>query len=342
MRMNSDDLRFSPQIAALAMPTESEFSKAAEGISNVGKVFQDQQDREQTQKLNALNMDVKQQELIGKQNENSVFGEKSAREAENHLLTKRNSQLDILKKETEQKSAYQKAMDDESTKKLASWTPKEAYMNAQGQPDRSVIANTKAALLESPEWMDKGHIVHAWFDTLEGNIFKGAKEKAEVDDKISTTNKRNLEATTVIPESKAKIWKDMQSGAASGASAQKTNMEIKQMPQELAMKQGNLDVAKTNATTQKSQEKRLSDKQLSDTLALADDEFKNYYPDFGTLTDEAEKLEYRDILHRTKGVRKPIIEDGHIKRMVQNPVTPVVKTHVVEQKGRPNPSQFGF
>ena len=180
MRMDSAALKFDPQVMALAMPSESGFSKAAEGIGNVGKVFLEADKRQEESKLNALKMEEANQSILAKKNDNSVFDEKQERERESHVLTKRNSMLDILKKDREEKSAYQKALDDESTKTLASWTPKEAYMNADGTPDRAVMANTKAALLASPEWKDKGHVVNAWFDTLEGNIFKGAKSDAEL------------------------------------------------------------------------------------------------------------------------------------------------------------------
>lgn len=273
MRMDASTLKFDPQVMALAMPSESGFGKAADGVSNLGKVFQAQQDRESAQALNALKMEEANQSILAKKNENSVFGEKRQEEKDLHTanLGFKKSEKILKDIESNQKQfTYDKEVKEleESgvLKQLRGMLPKEAYMNADGTPDRTVIANSRAAFISTPEWKDRAHIINAAFDGIEADLFKGAKDKLEVDDKSSIIAKRNLEALTVIPESNAKVASWLASEKSANSTAAYNNIKTKQAPQELINETEKVGVSKDNSKLDKVKENRQAIKDRFDEI----------------------------------------------------------------------------
>lgn len=233
--MNDSDLKFDPQVMALAMPGESGFTKGAEGILNLGKVFQGEEDRQSTNALNALKMEEANQSIIGKKNENSIFGEKQEREQTNYLLEKRKKLADAIKSESEGKSEIKKIEESGLMEKLKGVLPNSAFFQ-NNKIDKETFDNTRAAFLEAPEWKDKGHIVNALFDSkykemieAQEAVLKNSKTAAEAD-KIAE------EAKTIVPKSDAYIASQKSVVTKNNAGAHLDNVRADQVPKETQIK----------------------------------------------------------------------------------------------------------
>lgn len=204
MKMDNASLKFDPQVIALAMPTESGFTKAAEGISNLGKVFQDQEDRAQTQKLTALKMEEANQSIIGKRNENTAFAGEQTRKVETHRELQRKAKLDFdmldRKNTAEIKSLEENGVMDKLSGTIQ--TPDffdGKTINIKGFND------SRALTLKDPKMAGKEHIVNAMYDKkfkelndlLEGTL-KNGKTSAD-------TNKLIEETKVIVPKANAYI-----------------------------------------------------------------------------------------------------------------------------------------
>lgn len=204
MKMDSDALKFNPQVIALAMPTESGFTKAAEGITGLGKVFQDQTDREQTQKLNVLKMEEANQSIIGKTNENTAFAGEQTRKLETHRELQRKAKLDFdmldRKNTAEIKTLEESGVMDKLSGTIQ--TPDffdGKTINIKGFND------SRALTLKDPKMVGREHIVNAMYDKkfkelndlLEGTL-KNGKTSAD-------TNKLIEETKVIVPKANAYI-----------------------------------------------------------------------------------------------------------------------------------------
>lgn len=295
MKMESTTLKFDPQVMALAMPTESGFTKGAEGIDRIGKLFDIQEDRAQAQQLNALKMDEAKLSIEGKRFDNSIAGEKWENEKTTSLLERRNKTLDGLKKQMDLNAEVKKAEESGALEKLKGMIPKAAYTNADGKPDRQVIGDTRAAFLATPEWQGKGHIVNAAFDGLEADIFKDAKTQTdlrETEAKIAETKEKTK---WIAPEKQANINQSNASAANSYASANKHNVDASLAPREVRVKEQNSDTAVQTEKRLSKQTTAVKDRteraKLFDELTVEDN-----FPGYEKLTDNDKMALRRGVL----------------------------------------------
>jgi hypothetical protein len=296
MKMDGDDLKFSPQVMALAMPDESGFTKAAQGIGNLGKVFLEADKRKEESALNTLKMEEANQSIIGKSNENSVFQENNdiKQNTFRQEQTKRAAEITGLnfKNEKDIKDLQESGLKDT----LRGMLPKEAYMNADSTPDKTVIANTRAAFLEAPEWKDRGHIVNSVFDSLETDIFKGAKTAADLKETAAST--ADKEATTAgqviknqyepqviltgMAKDKASTAASLGAANNSNASAAQTKAEIPFIKEKVQQGRDAITVSQDNSKTTAASERR----QLATFIAK---QIEN--PEFGKNIDGYDQLD---------------------------------------------------
>lgn len=204
MRNSEIDTQFSPHVAALAMPQESGFKAAAEGISNVGKVFLDAEERKQVSALNALKMDGAREDLKAKQFDNEIAGEKWDQTKTTYALDRRNKLLEALKKQLDYDGEVKKAGDLEVTQKISGMLP-DTLFRKDGKFDRSLLDNTRTAWLSDPQWKGKEHVVNAVFDgklkeiaSAEEALLKNSKTQSEI-------NNKNEETKWIAPKANAEI-----------------------------------------------------------------------------------------------------------------------------------------
>jgi len=229
MRMNDDAARFSPQIAALAMPQESEFKAAADGIANVGKVFLDAEERKQASALNMLKMDVAKEELTAKKFDNSIAGEEWENQKTTYALDRRNKSLEALKKQLDYDSEVKKAGELEVTQKISGMLPSTMFYK-EGKFDRSSLDNTRTAWLNDPQWKGKEHVVNAVFDgklkeitSAEEALLKNSKTQSEI-------NNKNEETKWIAPKANAEIDQKKSATVKNYAGANLDNVNASQVP----------------------------------------------------------------------------------------------------------------
>lgn len=273
---NGDALRFSPQVAALAMPQESEYKAASDGIANIGKVMQDQYDRDQTQRLTDLKIAGANEELKSKQFDNQIAPEKWDQEKSNYLTDRKKKKFDALKSEADYNAQQKKVTESGISDMLKGWLPKEAYTNADGMPDRKVIADTRAAFLASPEWKDKGHIVNTVFDSLESDLFKDATDAAKA-------NKEAAEASTVIPKANADIAYKHSASAKNYAGARLDNASADAVPVKTAAYVKQVDTSAKNAHL------KVQDLTKDRQKIVADGKLENMVPQWGEYDEGAQR-----------------------------------------------------
>lgn len=273
MRMESTALKFDPQVMALAMPTDSAFTKGAEGISNIGKVFIEGDKRKEESALNALKMEEANQSIIGKMNENSVFGEKQERERTNHVLDKRTKLFEGLKKENEYNADVKKVEESGLMEKLKGVLPTPLFYT-DGKIDKVKLNDSRAEFLNSPEWKGKEHIVNAMFDSKYKEMTE-AQEAQLKNGKIEAESyKINEEAKTVRPKSNAYIatQKSAQTKNYSGANLDNVNAGL--APEKVAIqrdKEARLNKRDSGPNNPKTWEQNIALKRMPNLVAGYDD-----------------------------------------------------------------------
>lgn len=272
MRMNDSDLKFDPQVMALAMPTESAFSKGAEGISNIGKVFLDADARAEASKLNALKMEEANQSIIGKQNENSVFGENQERERTNYVLDKRTKLFEGLKKENEYNADLKKVEESGLMEKLKGVLPTTMFFK-EGKIDVPTFNASRDEFLKSPEWKGKEHIVNAMFDSkykemteAQESQLKNGKTQAEIDHKVAETS-------VVVPKANAYIDTQKSVSTKNYAGANLDNVNASLAPRKVAVSEQNANSTARNAAknSPKTWEQNIAMKRMPNLVAGYDE-----------------------------------------------------------------------
>lgn len=248
MKMDSDALKFNPQVMALAMPTESGFTKAAEGITGLGKVFQDQTDREQTQKLNALKMEEANQSIIGKQNENSVFGENQLIKQNTYREEKRKRLAETDGIELKNKKDIQEYADSGATKKVMGLITPEHYMK-DGKFNLDMFNQLRTSVASDPSLKDNIHLIHAAFDTK----LKGLMDIEETGAKITKENVL-AEGYSIDNKHKPQHYIDESNKNKSIINLNNTNATI--APIKVQQEREKIEIAKGNLEVSRSTEKR--------------------------------------------------------------------------------------
>lgn len=300
MKMDSASLKFDPQVIALAMPTESGYTKAAEGIGNLGKVFQDQEDRAQTQKLNALKMEEANQSIIGKKNENTAFAGEQTRKVETHRELQRKAKLDFdmlnRKNTAEIKTLEENGVMDKLSGTIQ--TPDffdGKTINIKGFND------SRALTLKDPKMAGKEHIVNAMYDKkfkelndlLEGTL-KNGKTSAD-------TNKLIEETKVIVPKANAYIATQGSVVTKNLAGANLDNVNASLAPVKTAAYVQQTKAASKNAG--------VDDKLKGDRLKVVSDAVKMeaLIPNYSKLTSD-QKMEVGAVFYE-KGVIPKMLKD---------------------------------
>lgn len=307
MRINSDDSRFSPQIAALAMPSESEFSKAAEGISNVGKVFQDQQDREQSAQLNALKMGVAQEELKSKQFDNSISGEEWDNKKTTYALERRNKTLEGLKKKLDYDSEVKKIGDSEVTDKIKGLLPSTMFYK-DGKFDRSTLDSARVEWLNNPAWKGKEYVVNSVFDSklkeitdAEEALLKNSKTQSEI-------NNKNEDTKWIAPKANAEIAQKQSSTVKNYAGANLDNVNSSLSKRRVAAYEKQVS-AQTGANNAKDKDLKKDRQKI-----VADGKLEAMIPKWGEFNEESQRAVIN--LYVDKGVLPTSTKEVVMKRGV--------------------------
>lgn len=310
MRMNSDASQFSPQIAALAMPNESEFSKAAEGISNVGKVFQDQQDRKQSAQLNALKMGVAQEELKGKQFENSIAGEEWDNKKSTYVLDRRNKTLEGLKKEIEWKADVKKQTDNGFMDQFKKVVPSQTFVDPKsGKFSEELYQGARNQFKSEGGWAGENiHLFDALADGYRKESLETDKTKSEIASKEATAKKTNLEATTVIPESNAKIAQNLSSTAKNYAGANLDTVNASLSKRRVAAYEKQVE-AQSGASGTKEKDLKKDRQKI-----VADGKLESMIPKWGEFNEESQRAVIN--LYVDKGVLPTSTKEVVVKRGV--------------------------
>lgn len=287
MRINDDDTRFSPQIAALAMPQESGFKAAADGIANVGKVFLDAEERQQTSALNALKMDGAREDLKAKQFENSIAGEEWENKKTTYALDRRNKTLEGMKKKLDYDSEVKKAGELEVTQQISGMLPSTMFYK-EGKFDRTSLDNARTAWLKDSQWKGKEHVVNAVFDgklkeimAAEETVLKNAKTAAEIRNK-------DAETSVVVPKAKALIATQKSTQAKNYAGANLDNINASLAPEKTKAYVRQTNTSAKNSAVETDKLKR--DRQK----IVADDKLGSMVPGWDSYDDDAR----RDAINR--------------------------------------------
>lgn len=237
MRINDESTRFSPQIAALAMPGESGYKAAAEGISNVGKVFQDQQDREQTSALNALKMSVAQEELKGKQFENSIAGEEWDNKKTTYAQDLRNKKLEGLKKEIEWKADVKKQTENGFMDQFKKVVPSQTFIDPKnGKFSEELYQGARNQFKSEGGWAGENiHLFDALADGYRKESLESGKTKSEIASKEATTAETKERTRFIAPKANADIAQSIASANSSNTTAEKNKVETQLLPAKMAL-----------------------------------------------------------------------------------------------------------
>jgi len=291
--MDASALKFDPQVMALAMPSESGLSKAAEGIGNVGKVFIEADKRQEESKLNALKMEEANQTILAKKNDNSVFDEKQERERVTYLLDRRNKSIDALKKQMDYDAEVKKAGELEVTNTIRGMIPTTMFYT-EGKFNRGSLDAARETWLKDPKWVGKEHVVNAVFDSKLKEI--ADQEKALLDNSKtqSEITHKNEETKWIAPKANAEISykKSAETKNYAGANLDNTNASLAPTKVKAYVKQ--TEAAAKNAG--------IEDKLKDDRMKITADEMKmsSMVPNYAKLTDN-QKLEVNRI-YVDKGV----------------------------------------
>lgn len=310
MRINDESTRFSPQIAALAMPGESGYKAAAEGISNVGKVFQDQQDREQTSALNALKMSVAQEELKGKQFENSIAGEEWDNKKSTYVLDRRNKTLEGLKKEIEWKADVKKQTDNGFMDQFKKVVPSQTFVDPKsGKFSEELYQGARNQFKSAGGWAGENiHLFDALADGYRKESLETDKTKSEIASKEATAKKTNLEATTVIPESNAKIAQNLSSAAKNYAGANLDTVNASLSKRRVSAYEKQVE-AQSGASGTKEKDLKKDRQKI-----VADGKLESMIPKWGEFNEESQRAVIN--LYVDKGVLPTSTKEVVVKRGV--------------------------
>lgn len=279
---NSDALKFSPQVAALAMPQDSGFSKAAEGISNVGKVFQDQQDREQTSALNALKVQGAKEDLKSKQFDNSIAGEKWDQTKNTYVQDIRNKRIDGLKKQLDYDGEVKKAGELEVTNKIKGMLPTPMFYK-DGKFNPESLDNARTEFLNSDFGKKSPHIVNAVFDSKLKEIIDTDKAALDNSKLQSDIDNKNEDTKWIAPKAKAQIEQNKSSAVKNYASANLDNVNATQAPIKTA---AYVEQTKTSAKNSNIE----SDKLKRDRQKIvSDDKLGSMVPEWDRYDDDSKR-----------------------------------------------------
>lgn len=259
MRNDSNALKFDTGVMALAMPTESAFTKAAEGISNVGKVFNDVQDRAQARELNALKMDVANEELTAKKFENTNASEKWDLTKTNLLAERRANLAKAFKTEIDGDIAHKAFKESGMSDTFRSHIPIESLLDPKtGKISNDISANKRNELVsaggDSAKYI---HLYDGYIASLKKDELERDKSTSDIAHKNALAEKTKVEMNTIIPESKAKINSWNASANSANSTAAYNNVKTILAPKEMEVELGKLDVSRKNSETDRSRENRL-------------------------------------------------------------------------------------
>lgn len=236
MRIDANATKFDPQVMALAMPSESAFTKGAEGISNIGKVFIDADARAEASKLNALKMEEANQSIIGKQNENSVFGENQLIKQNTYLQEKRKRLAEADGLDFKNKKDVDDLADSKTQQSVTGLLTPEHYTK-DGKFDQSSFDAFRAKVVSDPALKGKEHLVNNAFDIKLKSILETDKTKSEIGYKSAQTKKEIEETAWVAPKAKAYVATQASVVTKNNAGANLDNVNASLAPQKVAIAQ---------------------------------------------------------------------------------------------------------
>lgn len=239
MRIDTNATKFDPQVMALAMPTDSHFTKGAEGITNLGKVFLDADARAEASKLNALKMEEANQSIIGKQNENSVFGEKQERERTTWVQDIRNKKLDGIKKDLDNQADIKKQTDNGYMESFGKLVPLQTFVDPKtGMFSEDLYKQKRAEFVQGGGWAsDNVHLFDAKVDEYRKKSLETDKTKAEIGYKGAQTKKEIEETAWIAPKAKAYVATQASVVTKNNAGANLDNVNASLAPQKVAIAQ---------------------------------------------------------------------------------------------------------
>jgi len=324
MRMNNDDTRFNPQIAALAMPQESGFKAAADGIVNVGKVFLDAEERQQTSALNALKMDGAREDLKAKQFENSIAGEKWDQTKTTYALDRRNKTLEGMKSQLDYDAKVKTAQDSKFMDEFKKLVPASTFNDPKtGRFSEDLYKSKRSEYMGANDWASENiHFLDALADTYRKDDLERYKTKAAIGKDEALAEGYRIDNRFKPLKNEADIRQSNASAASSYASANKNNIEARFIPQKMSLDERRETRLQKDQDEQKQILQRMKEtsgdnfgasipgyKNLSEDDASA---FKDYYNKYG---------EYPTVMKRTK---KGWISDDeeYFLRYPQTPTKP--------------------
>jgi hypothetical protein len=256
--MDSSATKFDPQVMALAMPTDSAFTKGAEGVSNIGKVFIDAEDHQNANALNALKMEDANQSIIGKKNENSVFGENQLIKQNTYAQERAKRLAETVGLEFKNAADLKKQTENGFMEDYGKLVPSSSFNDPKtGKFSEDYYQTFRKGFIDNGDWAkDNIHLFDAQADKYRKDSLENTKTNSEINSKDATTKKTNLEALTVLQESQAKQNSWNASANSANSTATKNKVETEFIPLKSQQIDRQIAIAKQNTANGTSAEKR--------------------------------------------------------------------------------------
>ncbi|MDD2267454.1 hypothetical protein [Sulfuricurvum sp.] len=310
MKNDSDALRFSPQVMALAMPQESGFSKAAEGIGNVGKMFIDTENQKQVDALNTLKLQGAQEDLVSKQNENSVFNENQGQKRSTFRDTQRKNLAEAIGAENKNAADLKKQTENGFMDQYKQMIPSTTFNDPKtGKFSEGYYQTIRKGFEDNGGWTkDNLHLFDALADGYRKEAIESEKTKSEIGYKGALTDGVILENSNKPQEFKDKHNYSVSATQKNIIGAAKDKVEMSTIPIKIQQTADQIAVSKTNATTGQNKENRMAKKQVYD--ALKDPSFGDDIPGFKNLSPDDQNT-FRKHFRDTQGQYLPITVNEH-------------------------------